>query len=91
MQLCALRYLGFVPEDLTIAPLEAIRFVANQLKVSSSALETYGRSNRALWGSHKPQRIRTQPNHFNEPFKPDTACSLQGQQTLALDFAPLLS
>ena len=21
----------------------------------------------------KPQRIRTQPNHFNEPFKPDTA------------------
>ena len=21
----------------------------------------------------KPQRIRTQPNHFNEPFKSDTA------------------
>ena len=32
-----------------------------------------GRSNRALWCSQKPQRIRTQPNHFNEPFKPDTA------------------
>ena len=32
-----------------------------------------GRSNRALWGSQKPQRIRTQPNHFNEPFKSDTA------------------
>ena len=31
-----------------------------------------GRSNRALWGSQKPQRIGTQPNHFNEPFKPDT-------------------
>ncbi len=42
MQLCALRYLGFVPEDLKFAPLEAIRFVADQLKVSSSALETYG-------------------------------------------------
>ena len=32
-----------------------------------------GRSNRALWCSQKPPRIRTQPNHFNEPFKPDTA------------------
>ena len=32
-----------------------------------------GRSNRALWCSQKPQRIRTQPNHFNEPFKSDTA------------------
>ena len=31
-----------------------------------------GRSNRALWGSQKPQRIGIQPNHFNEPFKPDT-------------------
>ena len=31
-----------------------------------------GRSNRALWGSQKPQRITTQPNHFNEPFKSDT-------------------
>ena len=32
-----------------------------------------GRSNRALWGSQKPPRIRTQPNHFNKPFKSDTA------------------
>ena len=31
-----------------------------------------GRSNRALWRSQKPQRIRTQPNHFNQPFKSDT-------------------
>ena len=32
-----------------------------------------GRSNRALWRSQKPQRIGTQPNHFNESFKSDTA------------------
>ena len=32
-----------------------------------------GRSNRALWCSQKPPRIRTQPNHFNESFKSDTA------------------
>ena len=32
-----------------------------------------GRSNRALWCSQKPPRIRTQPNHFNKPFKSDTA------------------
>ena len=54
MQLCALRYLGFVPEDLKFAPLEAIRFVADQLKVSSSALETYG------------GREQTQSDHFGE-------------------------
>ena len=41
--------------------------------------------------SQKPQGIGTQHNHFNEPFKPDAAWSLQAQQTLALDFAPLLS
>ena len=54
MQLCAFRYLGFVPEDLKFAPLEAIRFVADQLKVSSSALETYG------------GREQTQSDHFGE-------------------------
>ena len=35
--------------------------------------DSIGRSNRALWCSQKPQKIGTQPNHFNEPFKPDTA------------------
>ena len=32
-----------------------------------------GASNQTLQGSTETQRIRTQPNHFNEPFKPDTA------------------
>ena len=54
MQLCALRYLEFVPEDLKFAPLEAIRFVADQLRVSSSVLETYG------------GREQTQGDHFGE-------------------------
>ena len=31
LQLCALRYLGFVPPDLSVAPQPAVRFVADQL------------------------------------------------------------
>ena len=54
-----------------------------------------GRSNRALWCSQKPQRIRTQPNHFKPTLQvghsPDLSSSHQHQQALALDFAPLLS
>ena len=35
--------------------------------------DSIGASNRALWCSQKPPRIRTQHNHFNESFKSDTA------------------
>ena len=41
LQLCALRYLGFVPPDLSVAPLPAVRFVADQLEVSPKALQGY--------------------------------------------------
>ena len=41
LQLCALRYLGFVPPDLSVAPQPAVRFVADQLEVSPKALQGY--------------------------------------------------
>jgi TnpA family transposase len=42
LQLCTLRFMGFVPDDLTTAPSEAVAFVAQQLAVAPSALATYG-------------------------------------------------
>jgi TnpA family transposase len=41
--LCALRYLGFAPDDLRIAPREAVVYVARQLGIPPEALATYGR------------------------------------------------
>jgi TnpA family transposase len=43
MQLCALRYLGFAPDDLQTAPREAIVYVARQLGIPPEALAAYGR------------------------------------------------
>lgn len=42
LQLCALRYLGFAPDDLRTAPDAAIAFVAQQLGVSPAAMAAYG-------------------------------------------------
>ena len=42
LQLCALRFMGFVPDDLSSAPLEAVAFVAQQLRVQPEVLATYG-------------------------------------------------
>jgi len=35
LQLCALRYLGFAPDELSTAPWEAVVYVARQLHVLS--------------------------------------------------------
>ena len=42
LQLCALRYLGFCPDDLVTTPPAAITFVADQLQVTPAALRAYG-------------------------------------------------
>jgi hypothetical protein len=42
LQLCALRYLGFAPDELGTAPAPAIHFVAHQLGLTPEALQTYG-------------------------------------------------
>jgi TnpA family transposase len=41
-QLCALRYLGFSPDDVTTAPTNVVSYVAEQLKVSAESLTAYG-------------------------------------------------
>jgi TnpA family transposase len=43
LQLCALRYLGFAPDDLRTAPQEAVVYVARQLGIPPEALAAYGR------------------------------------------------
>ena len=42
LQLCALRFMGFVPDDLSSAPPEAVAFVAQQLRVKPDVLVDYG-------------------------------------------------
>lgn len=42
LQLCALRYLGFAPDDLGRTADGAVTFVAQQLQVSPTAITTYG-------------------------------------------------
>ncbi|MBV8475858.1 MAG: Tn3 family transposase [Acidobacteria bacterium] len=41
LQLCALRYLGFVPTDFTATPEVAVTFVAEQLRLASRVLALY--------------------------------------------------
>jgi TnpA family transposase len=41
LQLCALPFLGFVPDDLTSAPPEAVTYLASQLGVGPTALGRY--------------------------------------------------
>jgi len=38
LQLCALRYIGFSPDDLETVPTAAMTFVAEQLQASPAAL-----------------------------------------------------
>jgi TnpA family transposase len=42
LQLCALRFMGFVPDDLSSTPPEAVAFVARQLAVAPDVLAAYG-------------------------------------------------
>ena len=43
LQLCALRYLGFVPRNLSAAPRSVACFVADQLEVSPDEIQSYAR------------------------------------------------
>ena len=51
LQLCILRYLGFVPDDLQAIPHEVVAFVAEQLEIDPSVLTLYA------------SRRRTQTDH----------------------------
>lgn len=54
LQLCALRYLGFPPQDNTSSPYSIIKYLAQQLSISPDSLQTYG------------DRIPTRTAHFQE-------------------------
>jgi TnpA family transposase len=54
LQLCALRYLGFAPDDFETTPWEAVVYVAQQLAVPPEALHTYGR------------RMKTRTTHLQQ-------------------------
>lgn len=54
LQLCALRYLGFAPDDLGTTPDEVVTYVAHQLAVPAAAIHAYG------------QRVKTRTTHFQQ-------------------------
>jgi uncharacterized protein DUF4158 len=56
LELCALRFMGFVPDDLTSAPPEAVTFVAQQLTVEPEALAHYTGSTYTRMHHPKPFR-----------------------------------
>ena len=58
LQLCALRYLGFVPRNLSAAPRSAACFAADQLEVSPDEIQSYAR------------REQTRRQHFTEVREP---------------------
>ena len=66
LQLCALRYLGFVPRHLSAAPRSAACFVADQLEVSPDEIQSYARreQRRGRCENYRPNpwlRLRTRP------------------------------
>src|SRR5262245_17777613 len=42
LQLCTLRFMGFVPDDLGSVPPDAVSFVADQLAIEPHVLAAYG-------------------------------------------------
>ena len=42
LQLCTLRYLGFIPQDLLEPPPTIVRLLAHQVTVAAEVLDTYG-------------------------------------------------
>lgn len=54
LQLCTLRYLGFVPTDLSQVPSPVIKFLARQLPASPAILHAYG------------ERSQTRTGHLQE-------------------------
>lgn len=54
LQLCTLRYLGFVPADLSQVPSPVIKFLARQLPASPTILHVYG------------ERSQTRTGHLQE-------------------------
>jgi hypothetical protein len=48
LQICALRYLGFVPDTLTGVPPPVLKYVAGQVRAKPDALSAYGKRDATL-------------------------------------------
>jgi Domain of unknown function (DUF4158) len=73
LQLCALRWLGFVPDDLTAAPAETIAALAGMLDLPPRAIFEYAvrsqtrREDRPMVREHRSRRRRRRlPNPQTE-------------------------
>jgi hypothetical protein len=80
LQTCALRYLGFSPDDLSTAPLSVVAYVARQIGVSPGVLGQYG------------LRPQTRTDHLQEilsylKFREATATDLQTLAAFLLERA----
>ncbi len=53
VQLCLLRYLGFIPSNFGLLPIPVIDFVSSQLEINSALLNEYG------------TRLKTKRDHLN--------------------------
>jgi len=80
LQLCTLRYLGFVPHDLGTAPSSAVGYVAEQLHVLPEIIAAYG------------SRIATRTTHLQQVqrhlgFRRATPLDMYALQTWLLERA----
>src|SRR4030095_3032904 len=76
LQLCALRYLGFVPTDFTATPEGVVTFVAEQLAIAPRVLALY--DNRETQSDHR-RHVRTYLG-----FRPATPMDVYALQTWLL-------
>jgi TnpA family transposase len=76
LQLCALRYLGFVPTDFTATPEVVVTFVAEQLAIAPRVLALY--DNREPQSDHR-RHVRTYLG-----FRPATPMDVYALQTWLL-------
>jgi hypothetical protein len=58
VSLCALRFLGFVPDDIASIPDEALGFVASQVDAAPHELLTFGPEGRTLASASTDHTIR---------------------------------
>jgi hypothetical protein len=80
LQLCALRYLGFVPDDLTTTPWDAVVFVAQQLDVPPETIHAYG-------GRRKTRTTHLQQVQAYLGFRSATPLDFYGLQTWLVERA----
>jgi TnpA family transposase len=62
LQLCTLRYLGFIPNDLEDAPQTVLRLLAHQLGVSPQAIKIYGERQQTKSDHQRPIETRSLPH-----------------------------